>query len=219
MLQVLALASLGFVAVVTLDLWLWRSLLTAEQRHGEAMTLRFLVVVGARLLALVLVGSIAGAAMAEFGPITDRVASCCLSLAGTQASRGDGTARLVGAKHHPQLAQQRITDHWLVNGDVHTIFVDPLHDAFEVLEDRRYDIGAVRLVQTGMGLAQLSDDAQADQLASLCQTGVVVSHLRGSVDQLLKLLGHGLAYPLMLEKRGPGSFGGLRPGPLELVPV
>jgi hypothetical protein len=205
MLQVLALASLGFVAVVTLDLWLWRSLLTAEQRHGEAMTLRFLVVVGARLLALVLVGSIAGAAMAEFGPITDRVASCCLSLA--------------GAKHHPQLAQQRLTDHWLVNGDVHTIFVDPLHDAFEVLEDRRYDIGAVRLVQTGMGLAQLSDDAQADQLASLCQTGVVVSHLRGSLDQLLKLLGHGLAYPLMLEKRGPGSFGGLRPGPLELVPV
>jgi hypothetical protein len=66
MLKVLALASLGLFAVVTLDLWLWRSLLTAEQRHGEAMTLRFLVVVGAGLLALVLVGSIAGAAMAEF---------------------------------------------------------------------------------------------------------------------------------------------------------
>ena len=43
MLQVLALASLGLVAVVTLDLWLWRSLLAAEQRQGEATTMRFLV--------------------------------------------------------------------------------------------------------------------------------------------------------------------------------
>jgi len=66
MLKVLALASLGFVAVVTLDLWLWRSLLAAEQRHGEATTMRFLVVVGAGLLALVLVGSIAAATMAKF---------------------------------------------------------------------------------------------------------------------------------------------------------
>ena len=66
MLQVLALASLGFGAVVTLDLWLWRSLLAAEQRHGEATTLRFLVVAGAGLLALALVGSIAAATMAEF---------------------------------------------------------------------------------------------------------------------------------------------------------
>jgi hypothetical protein len=52
MLQVLALASLGLFAVVTLDLWLWRSLLAAEQRHGEVTTMRFLVVVGAGLLAL-----------------------------------------------------------------------------------------------------------------------------------------------------------------------
>ena len=66
MLQVLALASLGLVAVVTLDSWLWRSLLAAEQRHGEATTTRFLVVVGAGLIALVLVGLIAAATMAEF---------------------------------------------------------------------------------------------------------------------------------------------------------
>ena len=66
MLQVLTLASLGLVAVVTLDLWLWRSLLAAEQRHGEVPTMRFAVVVGARLLALVLVGSIAAATMAKF---------------------------------------------------------------------------------------------------------------------------------------------------------
>ena len=66
MLQVLALASLGLFAVVTLDLWLWRSLLAAEQRRGEVMTMRFLVAVGAGLLALVLVGLIAAATMAEF---------------------------------------------------------------------------------------------------------------------------------------------------------
>jgi hypothetical protein len=65
MLQVLALASLGLVAVVILDSLLWRSLLAAEQRHGEATTMRFLVVGGAGLLALVLVG-IAAATMAEF---------------------------------------------------------------------------------------------------------------------------------------------------------
>jgi hypothetical protein len=46
MFQVLALASLGFIAVVTLDLLLWRSLLAAEQRHGGATTMRFLVGVG-----------------------------------------------------------------------------------------------------------------------------------------------------------------------------
>ena len=73
MLQVLALTSLGFVAVVTLDSWLGRSLLAAEQRHGKATTMRFLVVVGAGLLALVLVGSIAAATWQSFGPITDRV--------------------------------------------------------------------------------------------------------------------------------------------------
>ena len=44
----------------------WRSLLAAEQWQGEATTLRFLVVVGAGLLALILVGSIAAATMAEF---------------------------------------------------------------------------------------------------------------------------------------------------------
>jgi hypothetical protein len=52
----LAMASLGIVAAVALDSWLWRSLLAAEQRHEEATTMRFLVVVGAGLLALVLVG-------------------------------------------------------------------------------------------------------------------------------------------------------------------
>ena len=61
-----ALASLGLVAVVTLDSWLWRSSLAAEQRHGEVTTMRFLVVVVAGLLALVLVGSIAAATMAAF---------------------------------------------------------------------------------------------------------------------------------------------------------
>jgi hypothetical protein len=62
----LALASLGLVAAVALDSWLWRSLLAAEQRHGEAATMRLFVVVGAGLQALVLVGSIAAATMAEF---------------------------------------------------------------------------------------------------------------------------------------------------------
>lgn len=62
----LVLASLGLVAAVALDSWLWRSFLAAEQRHGEATTMRFLVVVGAGLLALVLVGSIAAATMAVF---------------------------------------------------------------------------------------------------------------------------------------------------------
>ena len=86
-----------------------------------------------------------------------------------------------------------MADHGFVIGDVHAVLVDPLHDVVEVLEDRRHDIGATSLVQLGIGLAQLSDDAQVDQLASLCQTRVIVSHLRGSLDQLLKLLGHGLA--------------------------
>jgi hypothetical protein len=62
----LALASVGLVAAVALDSCLWRSLLAAEQRHGEVTTMRFLVVVGAGLLALVLAGSIAAATMAEF---------------------------------------------------------------------------------------------------------------------------------------------------------
>jgi hypothetical protein len=65
-LQVLALASIGLVAVAALDSWLWHFALAAEQRHGEGTTMRFLVVVGAGLLALALVGSIATATMTVF---------------------------------------------------------------------------------------------------------------------------------------------------------
>ena len=53
---------------------------------------------------------------------------------GNQGASGDGT-RLMKEWYDEKLI-----------GDVHTVFLDPLHDVSEVREDRRYDIDAIRLV-------------------------------------------------------------------------
>jgi hypothetical protein len=66
MLQVLALTSVGVVAVAAFDSWLWHSLLAAEQRQGKGTTIRFILFVGAALLALAFIGSIARGAVVMF---------------------------------------------------------------------------------------------------------------------------------------------------------
>jgi hypothetical protein len=71
------------------------------------------------------------------------------------------------------------------------------------------EIEQLRSALRGAHEADKANDAEADQLASPCQTRVIVSHLRGSLDQLLKLLGHGLASTRRRWKKRTRQFRGL----------